>query len=154
MIVYVAGGISDFEKVRDVQEALIEAGHVISYDWTSAAPDAFWRKETDDVPSEEYLREQAELDRQGAVNCEALVFVVNEKVLGAYIEIGMALAMGNTVYLLGKPERQSVFFRLPEVRVREHVDEILGDLALQEEQLFAAYQSIAEMANEKENRAR
>lgn len=103
MRVYVAGKWEEKERVREVQQQLIAAGHTISYDWTTATANS---------------REQAENDVAGVLNADAFVGVFEKdlRYSGAIAEMGMAIANGASIYILGNAIDTNIFLRLPRVR--------------------------------------
>ena len=88
MKVYLACSSSDLEIARMAMDALREAGHEITFDWT----DMFEKAETEGKPV--VLAERATADIQGVVDADVLVFYMTPsmKTVGCFIEIGAALA--------------------------------------------------------------
>lgn len=94
MRVYVAGKWSPatVARVREVQAQLIGAGHVISYDWTT------------DEGNGTGSATQALNDMNGVLTADVFVLVAEDHDVvycGAVAELGMALAIGIPVYVLG-----------------------------------------------------
>ena len=90
---------------------LIDAGHTITFDWTTA---------------EQFCKEQAVLDKQGVMTADALVFIAEKdlRYCGALVELGMAVARGIPIYVIGEAINGCIFITLPQV-VRG-----IGDLLL------------------------
>lgn len=91
MRVYVAGKFSPptIARVREIQAQLVAAGHTITCDWTS-----------DDVPAPQ----QAVNDMHGVLGADVFVLVAEDHSVvycGAVAELGMAIASGLPIYVLG-----------------------------------------------------
>jgi nucleoside 2-deoxyribosyltransferase len=91
MRVYVAGKYGDTTnpRVQEIQNELRAAGHKITYDWTSDAQEG---------------TNQAMADMNGVLTADAFVLVTEEHAVvycGAICELGMALASGIPVYVIG-----------------------------------------------------
>jgi hypothetical protein len=114
MKVYVAGKWEEKERVREVQRQLISAGHTISFDWTQVCDG-----------TEEHMKVQAANDKQGVLDADAFVGVFEKdlRYSGALTEMGMAMANGAKIYILGNAVDTNLFMRLPEVR--RGIDELL-----------------------------
>jgi len=106
--IYVAGKWEEKEAVRTVMAQLREAGHYITYDWTVIESDG----------TRKQVEEQAKADRAGVISADAFVGVFEKDLAysGALSEMGMALAMGIPVYLIGHAIDRNIFTKLPEVR--------------------------------------
>lgn len=103
---YVAGkyGPSTIARVREVHAALVAAGHTITYDWT-----------TDEVAGPT----QAINDMTGVLTADVFVLIAEEDVAycGAVAELGMALASGIPVYVLGTAlDDRCIFLKLAQIR--------------------------------------
>lgn len=113
MKVYVAGKWEDKARVSAVQNLLRAQGHTITYDWV---------QNEDPVSAV-----QAMNDLHGVMKADALVFVAYEDLgfRGAYVEMGMALALGKPVYLRGHGADRCIFTKLPQVHYG--IDPLLRD---------------------------
>ena len=102
MRIYVAAKWEDRPRARIIMDRLIAAGHEITYDWTRA---------------EQFSVVQASHDKQGVMTADALVFIAEKDLSykGAYVEFGMAIAIGLPVYILGHHIDQCIFTKLPQV---------------------------------------
>jgi nucleoside 2-deoxyribosyltransferase len=81
------------------------AGHSITFDWTR--------------PGAAMTREQAEKDRQGVLDADAVVFVCERPLAyhNSLVELGMALATGKPVFMTGHAiDDRNLFLKLPSVR--------------------------------------
>lgn len=124
MKVYVAGKTHQYEKVRRVQKAFTRFGHTITFDWTQTVevngPDSGHDFEE---LTPEFKRECAENDLLGVTSCELLVALIDDpRIMGTMAEFGIAAGLYKEIWLIGKPERDSVFFYLPQVK--EHFDTV------------------------------
>ena len=83
-------------------DRLTAAGHVITFNWTTA---------------EQFCVEQAVMDKQGVMTADALVFIAEKdyQFKGAYVELGMAVARGIPIYIMGEAINACIFILLPEV---------------------------------------
>lgn len=113
--IYVAGRTTNIEQVQRVQRMCQELGHKITFDWTEQVKQVDHHIDPDAPMPEGFGRECAENDRTGTQTAQYLIAIMGHDLCGTLIEIGMALAFNTTVFLLGDPERESVFFELPEV---------------------------------------
>lgn len=124
MNLYVASSVRNFERVREIQQLLLEHGYTITYDWTRAAPDEVWRNggaEGDPV----FLKEQARLDKEGVIFADIVVVLDHERNYGTLIEIGMAIAADIPVVIVGRPKRDSVFWHLDNISIVEDDAELI-----------------------------
>lgn len=113
MRVYVAGkwGSDTIARVREVQDQLIGAGHTITYDWTTDQGDGSGTSS------------QAMNDMTGVLTADVFVLVAEAHDVvycGAVAELGMALAIGLPVYVLGNAldtkrdvQGTCIFMKLP-----------------------------------------
>jgi nucleoside 2-deoxyribosyltransferase len=101
--VYVAGKWEEKDRIREVQQQLRDAGHTITYDWTSYEGGL--------------TQEQAIFDTDGVYDADALVAVYEKdlKYSGAMVELGMALAVGVPVHVLGNACDNCIFLLMPGV---------------------------------------
>ena len=105
MKVYVAGSFADrWESVSYVMSKLVYHGHTITYDW---------RRE-DDTPES-----KAVADVMGVAQADFLVAVMVNPHLtyrGTYVEMGLALALGKPIYVIGDAGQECIFLHHPLVR--------------------------------------
>lgn len=104
MKIYVAGKWEEKERVREVQEQLRAAGHTITHDWTME-------------PVGAVRLDCALMDKQGVLDAEAYVGVFEKDLpyKGAMSELGIAVATGIPIYILGTFCDNNIFTALPEV---------------------------------------
>lgn len=118
MRIYVAGKYSPATnaRVREIHAMLIAAGHTITHDWTADS---------------EVSTTQAMNDLNGVLTADAFVLVAESHDVvycGAVAELGMALAIGLPVYVLGDAldtkrdvQGSCIFMKLPTLNRGEAV---------------------------------
>lgn len=96
MKIYVSAKWEDRERAFAVMEELKRRGHIITYDWTHVG---------------QASTAQAEKDLHGAIQADCLIFLADKPFAfkGAYVEIGAALAMGNSVIWVGHEADSNIF---------------------------------------------
>lgn len=101
---YVASKYENKEDVREVMYAIVEHGHSITEDWTHST-------ETDG-------EKVALADKKGVEECDVFVglFNINANYKGAYIEFGMAIALGKEIVIIGEHADRSTFIHLPGIK--------------------------------------
>lgn len=136
MEVFVSGQITDLDNVRAVQDALLEAGHTITHDWT--------RNETGDqmlagrqakLDNPEEAARRAVADMEGVIECDAYVICTDNENMGKgmYVELGGAIALHETqnrpaIYMLGKMAHMSIFYLHPAVTHLGSTKELIAEL--------------------------
>ena len=113
---YVAGKFEEKEYIRLLQDELRELGHTITIDWT-------WHKEEDSGFRSQYAIE----DINGASWADAYVgrFISKHDYKGALVEMGAALAMRKSVYIIGHAVDSCLFMGHPLVKQFDNEDEFL-----------------------------
>jgi len=121
---YVAAPGAIIEEAHSVIQMIHGTGHLVTFDWTWMKEDGgegemrdSWR---DDRKGGEV---HAEKERQAIKRCDIVALLLPgpsnaSRGRGCYIEVGMGLAYGKEVWVVGM-ERfpfDSVFFSLPEVK--------------------------------------
>jgi len=101
--VYVATKYENWERAAGLAAQLEAAGHVVTYKWWEAGPLG--------------RAEAARRDMRSVLAADALLLVVERELRysGALTELGMALAAGIDVYVLGDAV-DNIFLELPQVR--------------------------------------
>lgn len=133
MNIYVGATFTRYLEARSVMDQLTAAGHRITHDWTRT--DAFGEDghplpETAggyDLPAAEQCA-HAQDDRRAVRNSELLLILAQQASCGWPIEVGMALAFGNSKVWVVAPFKPTVFWHLPLVRVFNDVVEPLREL--------------------------
>lgn len=90
MKIYIASTLSNYLQVQALRDALLAAGHSITYDWTLHG--------SVQGQGEARLREVAAAERTGVLQAE-LVLVLLPGGRGTHAELGMANALGKPVII-------------------------------------------------------
>ena len=136
MRIYVAGKWQEKSQVKQVQIALVNAGHEITHDWTIHEMGAHEPKQDTDVLigthwyDPEELARQALGDLRGVQTAEAIVIcAINpHKYSGTLTEMGIALGCGRRVLIIGEHIDSNIFTWLPEVKVYPSLAEVIDAL--------------------------
>ncbi len=91
MKIYIASKLENYRQVQAVRDALISAGHSITYDWTLHG--------SVQGQGVERLKEVAENERRGVVSADAVVVLLPGG-RGTHVELGMACALNIPVMLI------------------------------------------------------
>ena len=116
MKIYVAGPMADIATVREVQAAVVAAGHELVLDWTQDIT------LTEDAPSPEESAALAAEDLDAVLAADAVVVVASaHEGRGMYVELGAALARAcrgelHHVVVVGEIRHESVFHFHPVVQ--------------------------------------
>lgn len=128
MKIYIAARIKTGSlQVKELAESLTSLGHKITYDWTKEViPKPF--SEHKDIAAPFALKM-----KDGATDCDIFILIWDESLLGALIELGMALGTSSKdkpkiIYILGKKERESIFETLPEFRIIENPQDVIDEI--------------------------
>lgn len=116
MKVFVSGKIGDDNDVRRVMAALRSRGHEITFDWT--AIEHLRPYEQNQVAS----AAAAELELNGVATADALILLSHDRGVGMYVELGAALALGKSVFVVASPPARTMFFFHPLVTLVESID--------------------------------
>lgn len=106
--VYVAGKFEEGVRVREVQEKLRLLGFEVTHDWTREDPAG-----RTGVELEVYLQHCALKDVEGVETADFLLVLNHDRAFGAMVEMGLGLAWGRVIYLVGPQIRDNIFFHLP-----------------------------------------
>lgn len=106
--VYVAGKFEEGPRIREVQERLRLMGFEVTHDWTREDPAG---RTGDDLAA--YLQACAEKDVRGVEDADFLLVLNHDRAFGAMTEMGLGLAWGRVIYLVGPQIRDNIFFHLP-----------------------------------------
>ncbi len=99
--IYVAS--NEVDRARKVMEALVEAGHTITFDWTI------------DIGPEDQEEKpiKALKEREAVRRCDVLVYLWKENQESARFEAGMAMGLRKKIVVV--TNHDAWFFALPEV---------------------------------------
>lgn len=106
MRVYVATSFKNIPEARAAQQALREAGHEITHDWTTKALDPAWPE----WKREDYLRTCGDEDLAGVLSADVFVLINHEALRDGMAEFGVALGRGIPIVVVFPDRRSSVFF--------------------------------------------
>lgn len=115
MRIYVAGRTDDILRIKRMQNACKLNGHKITYDWTENVNAQSLALNSGVVVDDNTKRQYAEKDLVGVYSSDLLIACCAPGWLGTAIEFGLALAWNKPIWLVGTPERESVFFELAHV---------------------------------------
>lgn len=126
--IYVAASYMRMVEAAELARRLVKAGHVVQSRWLSGPAPSL----APYVQPDEAMVKYAAEDLTDLFNCEALVTLTGDKPLqasrgGRHAELGMALAVGLRVIVLGP--REQLFHWHPGVRVVATVKELLEVLS-------------------------
>lgn len=110
---YVASKYENKEDVRKLMYALIEHGHTITEDWTHSL--------------EENNNNAAVACWQGVVNCEVFIGLFDKpyQFKGAYVELGIAIALHKIIVIIGHHADAQTFIHLSWLHKFETIEEFL-----------------------------
>ncbi len=135
MKVYVAGKFTEAKRIREVQAAVVAAGHSISFDWTK-------NKYEEGRPMHLQAMHFAELDVKGVADADCVVAVLEDPVYeyrGTFTEIGIAIGQNKPVIVLSPTGRTmdsrvaystNVFFHHPRLFHVKRLDAVASALRL------------------------
>ncbi len=109
--IYVAG--NDLDRARKVMDDLINAGHIITYDWVA---------KFDEGPT----KTKAETELGSVLSADLLVFLWAPNQESARYEAGMAMGLGKYVVVSGKND--SFFFQLDNIHCVGSDSEIISKI--------------------------
>jgi nucleoside 2-deoxyribosyltransferase len=111
---YVATKFENRARYREVVDKLTNAGHHLTHDWTNP------------ILSK---NQDAEECFKGVVNADFLVGIFEEslKYQGALVEVGIALALGKHVIILGDWLDSCIFMNLHGVQRVKTIEELLEE---------------------------
>jgi len=119
---YVAGKWQDRKLVQQVQKELLARGNELTVDWTNHV----------NPKNDSVLQEWALRDIEGAALCDTYigVFINDHNYTGALVEMGVALGMGNRVWVIGNAVNSCIFIHHPLVTKFPDVETMLKILDL------------------------
>lgn len=108
MRLYVAGASAELSRVKYIMNAVKLKRHQISHDWTVLVEQNLKKR----ITNEKRLNAGANRDFLGVCTCDALIFVTPlEKSTGAWVELGIALALCKPIHVVGTNLDSCFFFR-------------------------------------------
>jgi hypothetical protein len=97
---YIATKLENHKQHNEVRDMLLKMGHQITYDWTTHGP--VWSKGVNEI------KRVQQLEFQGVMDADFVVVLSEDgyfpKGRGTHVEIGIAIASGKTIFLVGNPD--------------------------------------------------
>lgn len=129
MRVYVAAKFELKNEVRDVYKTLRDAGHVVTFDWTSYE-DTPLREKGLETALAAYRTKCSLLDMDGVRSADVLFLFPGNGLggTGRFWEAGGAAVLKKNIIVVGKPDYDSVFHYLPYVEIVEDLPAAMASL--------------------------
>lgn len=122
---FVSGKIGVEGDAKEVMEALRNAGHEITFDWTVTE-----HLKPYDERAEE-CRVAASVDCLGVMAADVLILIPHERGVGMFVEFGIAIACDIPIRVIVNGESRTLFFYHPQVKrvsgVQEIIEEFRGE---------------------------
>lgn len=130
MKVYLSTTSSNLPKARALMQRIRRAGHTITYDWTKG----FERERQMGLLE---LGDRAEADIEGVRSADIVIVYMQpkmaDKMTGAAVEIGAALALGKPLAIIEEEATFGHFFRNHrDIALISSMDEVLAQMKRQE----------------------
>lgn len=125
MNIYVAAKTHDYRRARKLMQKLRDSGHHVTFDWTGNVEEVGPEHENEKAKDVAFLKKCAENDAYGVKTAHRVIAIGHPKVCGTLVEIGMALALGKPVDLIGEFP-VSVFWELDQVTRYKDENEYLA----------------------------
>jgi len=122
MKIFVAGKVGEEKATREAMSMISQAGHEISFDWT-AIPHLRPYDENSEASQRAAL-----LESRGVLESDALVLLAHDKGVGMYVELGMAIASGKPIYVVGPETSRTMFLYHPLVQRIGSISDLLDVL--------------------------
>lgn len=120
---YVSGKLGDTGITKAVMEALKEAGHKITLDWTTIP-----QLKPYDINAE--ASPAAAIDEANAVKeADVLVMIPHDKGIGMYVELGIALGFGIPVRVIVLGPSRTIFFHHPLVKRISYIEDLVEEFS-------------------------
>jgi hypothetical protein len=120
--VYVAGRSAIRDGVEDAIKKLISAGFEITFDWTK-----YPRMVYKDDP--ELAQKYSLLELEAISVCDAFILISDEEGRGMYVEMGYALALDKSIYVIGKHNTKPIFMYHPAIIKMDKIEEVIKKLS-------------------------
>lgn len=109
MRLYLAGTTTDAEYLRVIRARIRALGHEVTSDWLDTA-----FAYSDTRCTAKHLKAEAPRDLAQIRDCDVFVLNRRHKSVGKFVELGMALACGKRVWLVGPSEVPCAFYGMAE----------------------------------------
>ena len=128
MRIFVAGKVSEEDAAKKAMQVVKQAGHEITFDWTSIPHLRPYEV------NEDASRRAAVLETKGIKESDAVILLAHEHGRGMYVELGMALASNKPVFVVGGDGSQTMFLFHPLVHRVKNISEVLPLISKLEKQ--------------------
>jgi len=118
---FVSGKVGVEESVRQVMKALQDAGHEITFDWTTIEH----LRPYDENPAA--CREAAIKESRGVKDADVFIVLAHDCGVGMYVELGIAIACGVPVRIVSDAESRTMFFHHPLVKKVNNLEQVLKE---------------------------
>ena len=122
---FVSGKVGSDNDAKKLMDLLRTAGHEITFDWTTIS---HLRPYDVNVAAS---REAAVLEASGVKEADVLIIVADDRGVGMFVELGIAIGVGIPVRIINNKESRSMFFHHPLVKQVKDMDEILDEFSVQ-----------------------
>ena len=115
--IYIASSLDNGNRVKELNKILTEAGHSITYDWTTHGR----------VEDHTELVKIAEGEYNGVRDCDVFLMVLPAR-LGSHFEFGAAFALSKRIIILEEVdiEEMKSFYFLPGIARYETIEDVLS----------------------------
>lgn len=121
---FVSGKVSEEDDAKGAMQALREAGHEITFDWTTIE-----HLRPYDINSSA-SREAAIKESRGVLEADVLVIFAHERGVGMYVELGIAIGNGIPVRVVSNTkDSHTMFFHHPLVKRVASIEEIIKEFS-------------------------
>jgi nucleoside 2-deoxyribosyltransferase len=117
----VSGKIGSDNDVKSVMKALKDAGHQITFDWTTV--EHLRPYDENSFAS----REVAIKEAKGVKDADIFVLIAHNKGVGMYVELGIAIGVGIPIRVVTNIESRTMFFHHPLIKRVRSVKEIIKE---------------------------
>jgi len=126
MRVYIGASWYEQDAYRKAKAEIEAAGHEVTHDWTTFEGGANNKSTGDEFQA--FLRRSADHDYVGVATADVFILLNDWKCGGSYSELGIALALGKCVFVVGCNKRDNIFFHLSRVWRAASLIEVLNRL--------------------------
>ena len=120
---FVSGKVGDDDITKTVMNALKNAGHEITFDWTTIE---HLRPYDKNVAA---CRDAAVSESRGVKNADVLVIIAHDKGVGMYVELGIAIGAGIPVRVITNVESRTMFFHHPLVKKAPTIQDVIEEFS-------------------------
>jgi hypothetical protein len=120
---FVSGKVGVESDVRSVMKAIREAGHEITFDWTTID---HLRPYDENATA---CRDAALKESLGVKDADVLIVISHDRGVGMYVELGIAIGCGVPVRVVTNVESRTMFFHHPLVKKVDSIEQILKEFS-------------------------